>query len=163
MSNQRNTTYRVTCTVEVDALLAEAAAGMAQVDHFDSGHFSDASELASGSTGHAVDVIRPRVKTYMERLTENTAALRTHGKLVETVAEIAWNVALAHFRPNDSYEFHNLAKDWAAEFEALYDDRIASCEWDEDVWRERCEDFTREKVQETVTAGLGRILSRDEP
>jgi len=72
-------------------------------------------------------------------------------------------MALARFRPNTSHEFHNLAKDWAAEFEALYDDRAASCECDEDVWGERCEDFTRQKVEETATAGVGRILSRDEP
>jgi hypothetical protein len=115
------------------------------------------------STKHAVGVAGVRTRTYIERLAENTAALRTHGKLIETVVEIAWNMALAHFRPNDSYEFHNLAKDWAAEFEALYDDRVASCEWHEDDWRERCEQFTQEKVQEVVLAGLGRILTRDEP
>ena len=65
-----------------------------------------------------------RIKTYRERLAEHTATLHTHGQLIETVVEIAWNMALARFRPNDSYEFHNLAKDWAAEFEALYDDRV---------------------------------------
>ena len=114
-------------------------------------------------TKHAVEVAVVSTRTYPERLAENTAALHTHGKLIETVVEIAWNMALAHFRPNDSYEFHNLAKDWAAEFEALYDDRIASCEWAEDDWRERCEHFTKEKVEEVVLAGLGRILERDEP
>ena len=103
------------------------------------------------------------MKNYSERLAENAAALHMHGKLIETVVEIAWNMALARFRPNDSYEFHNLAKNWAAEFEALYDDCVASCEWDEDSWRERCEYFTREKVDEVVLAGLGRILARDEP
>lgn len=103
------------------------------------------------------------MKNYSERLAENTATLHMHGKLIETVVEIAWNMALARFRPNDSYEFHNLAKNWAAEFEALYDDRVASCEWDEDSWRERCEYFTREKVDEVVLEGLGRILARDEP
>jgi lactate dehydrogenase-like 2-hydroxyacid dehydrogenase len=110
-------------------------------------------------THHTVTVAGIRNMTYDERLAENTAALRTHGKLIETVAEIAWNMALARFRPNDSYEFQNLAKDWAAEFEALYEDRIASCEWDEDAWRERCEHFTREKVEEVVLVGLGRILA----
>lgn len=114
------------------------------------------------STEHAVDMARVRIKTYSKRLAENTAVLQTHCRLIETVVEIAWNMALAGFQPNDSYEFHNLAKDWAADFEALYDDRIAPCEWDEDVWRERYEDFTREKVEETVTVGLGRVLSRDE-
>jgi len=163
MRNQQNTTYRVTWTIEVDAMSAEVAARMAPVDHCDTEHLAEATEETDGSTDHAVDVVRPRVKTYTERLAENAAALRTYGNLIETVVEIAWNMALAQFRPNDSYEFHNLAKDWAAEFEVLYDDRVASCEWDEDVWRERCEDFTREKVVETVTAGLGRILSRDEP
>jgi hypothetical protein len=115
------------------------------------------------STKHAVGVAGVRTITYIERLAENTAALRTHGKLIETVVEIAWNMALARFRPNDSFEFHNLAKDLAAEFEALYDDRVASCEWAEDDWRERCEHFTKEKVEEVVLAGLGRILARDEP
>jgi len=114
-------------------------------------------------TKHAVEVLGMRMTTYPERLAENTAALRTHGKLIETVVETAWNMALARFQPNDSYEFHNLAKDWAAEFEALYDDRVASCEWHEDDWRERCERFTQEKVEEVVLAGLGRILARDEP
>lgn len=112
---------------------------------------------------HAVDLAGVLIMTCSERLAENTAALRAHGKLIETVVEIAWNMALAHFRPHDSYEFHNLAKDWAAEFEALYDDRVASCEWHEDYWRERCEHFTQEKVEEVVLAGLGRILTRDEP
>lgn len=162
MRNQQNTTHRVTWTFEVDALSAEAAAGMVQIDHCDTEHFAEATEKADGSKGHAAEVVRPRVKTYTEWLTENTAALRTHGKLIETVVEIAWNMALARFRPNDSYEFRNLARDWAAEFEALYDYRVASCEWNEDVWRERCDDFTREKVEETVATGLGRILSRDE-
>ena len=111
------------------------------------------------STEHTDDMTTASIKTYSERLAEYTA----HGKLIETVVEIAWNMALACFRPNDSYQFHNLAKDWAAEFEALYDDRVASREWDEEVWREPCEDFTREMVEETVTAGLGRVLSRDEP
>ncbi len=114
-------------------------------------------------TQHGVEVSGVRIRTHSKRLAENAATLRTHGKLIETVVEIAWNMALARFQPNDSYEFHNLAKDWAAEFEALYDDRVASCEWAEDGWRERCDHFTREKVEETVTAGLGRILSQDEP
>jgi len=114
-------------------------------------------------TKHGAEVSGVRKRTCSERLAENTAVLRTHGKLIETVVEIAWNMALAHFRPNNSYEFHNLAKDWAAEFEALYDDRVASCEWAEDDWRERCEHFTKEKVEEVVLAGLGRILERDEP
>lgn len=113
-------------------------------------------------TKHVVEVSGVRIRTHSERLAENTATLRTHGKLIETVVEIAWNMALAHFRPNDSYEFHNLAKDWAAEFEALYDDRVASCEWAEEDWRERCEHFTQEKVEEVVLAGLGRIVARDE-
>lgn len=114
------------------------------------------------ATKHDVKVAGPGIRTYAERLTENTTTLRNHGKLIETVIEIAWNMALARFRPIDSYEFHNLAKDWAAEFEALYDDRIASYEWQEDDWRERCEHFTGEKVQEVVLAGLGRILGPDE-
>ncbi len=114
-------------------------------------------------TKHAVEVAGAHIRIYFERLTKNTTTLRAHGKLVETVVEIAWNMAQAHFRPNDSYEFHNLAKDWAAEFEAVYDDRVASCEWAEDEWRERCEHFTQEKVQEVVLAGLGRILAPDEP
>ena len=114
------------------------------------------------STKHAVGVAGVRTRTYIERLAENTAALRTHGKLIETVVEIAWNMALARFRPNDSLAFHNLAKDWAAEFEALYDERVASCEWHKDDWRERCEHFAQEKVQEVVLAGLGRIMARDE-
>ena len=113
-------------------------------------------------THHTVTVAGIRNMTYDQRLAENTAALRTHGKLIETVAEIAWNMALARFRPIDSYEFQNLAKDWTAEFEALHDDHVASCEWHEDAWRERCEHFTREKVVEVVLAGLGRILARDE-
>lgn len=113
-------------------------------------------------TERAVDMAGVRIKTCTERLAENTAVLRTHGKLIETVVEIAWNMARARFRPNDSHEFHNLAKDWAAEFEALYDDRVGSCEWHEDDWRERCEHFTHEKVQEVVLAGLGRILACDE-
>jgi len=113
--------------------------------------------METAPTKHAVEV------AYTERLAENTAALRTHGKLIETVVEIAWNMALARFQPNDSYEFHNLAKDWAAEFEALYDDRVESCEWAEDDWRERCDHFTQEKVEEVVQAGLGCFLTRDEP
>lgn len=100
--------------------------------------------------------------TYSERLAQYSAALSANGNLVETVIEIAWNMALARFRSIDSYEFHNLTKDWAAEFEALYDDRVASCEWEEDSWRERCEHFTREKVDEVVLAGLGQILASDE-
>lgn len=115
------------------------------------------------STKSAIGVAGVRTRIYIERLAENTAVLRTHCKLIETVVEIAWNMALARFRPNDSYEFHNLAKDWAAEFEALYDDRLASCEWHEDDWRERCEHFTQEKVEEVMLAGLGCILARDEP
>jgi len=79
MRNQRNTTYRVTWTFEVDALSAEAAAGMVHLDHCDTAHFAEATEEADGSKGHATEVDRPRVKTYTERLTENTAALRTHG------------------------------------------------------------------------------------
>jgi len=114
-------------------------------------------------TEHAADMVDARIKTYTERLAKNTAALRTNGKLIETVVEVAWNMALARFRPNDSHEFHNLAKDWAAEFEALYDDRVVSREWHEEDWREQCEHFTQEKVQEVVLAGLGRILMRDEP
>ncbi|MEY2151383.1 hypothetical protein AB7849_10750 [Rhodanobacter sp. 115] len=114
------------------------------------------------SAEHAVDMARVRIKTYSERLAENTTVIQTHGKLIETVVEIAWNKALAGFRLNESYEFHNLAKDWAAEFEALYDDRVASYEWHEDDWLERCEHFTQEKVEEVVLAGLGRILARDE-
>jgi hypothetical protein len=115
------------------------------------------------SAKHAVKVPGIRIRTYTDRLNENTATLHKHGKLIETVEEIAWNMALARFRPNDSYEFHNLAKDWAAEFEAMYDDRVASCEWDEDFWRERCEHFTKEKVEGVVLAGLGRILAENEP
>ncbi|KAA0068491.1 hypothetical protein [Rhodanobacter sp. T12-5] len=118
--------------------------------------------METPSTKHAVEEAGVHIITYSERLAENTAALRAHGKVIETLVEIAWNMALARFRPNDSYEFHNLAKDWAAEFEALYDDRVASCEWDEDDWRERCEHFTREKVEEVVLVGLGRILAPDE-
>jgi len=114
-------------------------------------------------TKHGVEVSGVRTRTCSERLADNTAALRIHGKLIETVVEIAWNMALTRFQPNDSFEFHNLAKDWAAEFEALYDDRVASCEWAEGDWRERCEHFTQEKVEEVVLAGLGRILARDEP
>lgn len=163
MRNQRNTTHRVTRAIEVDVLSAEAAAGMATVDHCDTKHLAEVTPVMDESTDHAADVVGPHVKTYTERLAENNAVLRTHGKLIETVVEIAWKMALACFRPNDSYEFHDLAKGWAAEFEALYDDRVASCEWEEDVWREQCEDFTREKIEETVTAGLGRILVRDEP
>ncbi|WP_449428494.1 hypothetical protein [Rhodanobacter umsongensis] len=112
-------------------------------------------------TKHAVEVAEVRIRTYIERLTENTAALRLHGKLIETVVEIASNMALARFQPNDSYEFHNLAKDWAAEFEALYDDRVASCEWHEDDWRERCEHFTQEKCRKWCWPG--KTLARDEP
>jgi hypothetical protein len=112
-------------------------------------------------TKHAVELAGVRSRTSIKRLAENTAVFRTHGKLIETVVEVAWNMALAHLQPNDSYEFHNLAKDWAAEFEALYDDRVASCEWREDDWRERCEHFTQEKVQEVVLAGLGRFVAPD--
>lgn len=163
MRNHQNTTYHVTWTIEVDAMSAEAAAGIAQGDHGGTERFAEATEVAGGSQGHTVDVVRQRVKPYTEQLTENTATLRTHGKLVEAVVEIAWNMALARFHPNDSYEFHNFAKDWAAEYEALYDDRVASCEWAEDDWRERCEYFTQEKLQEAVLAGLGRVLACDEP
>jgi hypothetical protein len=78
-------------------------------------------------TKHAVGVLGVRMRTYTGRLAENSAALRTHGKLTETLVETAWNMALARFQPNDSYEFHNLAKNWAAEFDAQYEDRVASC------------------------------------
>jgi len=118
--------------------------------------------MGSLPTHHTVNVAGIRNMTYDERLADNTAAFRIHGKLVETVVEIAWNIALARFRPNDSYEFHNLAKDWAAKFEALYDDRVASCEWAEDVWREQCEHFSQERIEETVIAGLGCILDVDD-
>jgi hypothetical protein len=114
-------------------------------------------------TKHAVQVLGVRMRTYTERLAENTSAIRTHGKLIETVVEIAWNMALARFQADDSYEFHNLAEDWAVEFEAQYDDRVASCEWAEDDWRKRCEHFTQEKLEEVVLADLGRILAPDEP
>jgi len=155
-------TYRVTWTIEVDATSPEAAAEMAIAMHRDKGSHATVPDVADGTVGQAVGVAGLSNKTHHERLADNTAVLRTHGKLIETVVEIAWNMALAHFRPNDSYEFHNLAKDWAAEFEALYDDRVASCEWHEDDWRERCEHFTQEKVQEVVLAGLGQIVARDE-
>lgn len=120
-------------------------------------------DVTDGTVEPDVVLAGGHIKSYSERLAEHTATLHTHGKLIETVVEIAWNMALARFRPNDSYEFHKLAKDWAAEFEALYDDRVASYEWAEDDWRERCEHFTQEKVDEVVLAGLGRILARQEP
>jgi len=155
-------TYRVTWTIEVDATSPEAAAEMAIAMHRDKGGLATVPDVTDGTVGRAVDVAGGPIKSYSERLAEHTATLRTHGKLIETVVEIAWNMALARFRPNDSYAFHNLAKDWAAEFEALYDDRVASCEWAEDDWRERCEHFTQEKVDEVVLAGLGRMFAPDE-
>jgi hypothetical protein len=36
-------------------------------------------------TEHAVDMAGVGIKTYTERLAGNTAVLRTHGKLIETV------------------------------------------------------------------------------
>jgi len=156
-------TYRVTWTIEVDATSPQAASEMAREIHCNKGSHATVPDVTDGTVGHGVEVAGGRIKTYSERLAEHTATLHTHGKLIETVVEVAWNMALARFRPNDSYEFHNLAKDWAAEFEALYDDRVASCEWAEDAWRERCEHFTREKVEEVVLAGLGRIVAWGEP
>ena len=156
-------TYRVTWTIEVDATSPQAASEMAREIHCNKGSHATVPDVADGTVGQAVGVAELSNKTHRERLADNTAVIRTHGKLIETVVEIAWNMALARFRPNDSYEFHNLAKDWAAEFEALYDDRVASCEWNEDAWRERCEHFTREKVEEVVLAGLGRIMAWGEP
>jgi len=156
-------TYRVTWTIEVDATSPEVAVEMAIATHRDQGSLATVPDLMDGTMGHGGVLAGGGIKTYSERLAEYTATLHTHDKLIETVVEIAWNMALARFRPNDSYEFHNLAKDWAAEFEALYDDRVASCEWDEDAWRERSEHFTREKVDEVVLAGLGRIVAWGEP
>jgi len=155
--------YRVTWTIEVDATSPHAASEMAREIHCNKGSHATVPDLTDGTVAHGGVLAGGDNRTYSERLAEYTATLHTHGKLIETVVEIAWNMALAHFRPNDSFEFHNLAKDWAAEFEALYDDRVASCEWAEDDWRERCDHFTREKVEEVVLAGLGRILARDEP
>lgn len=40
------------------------------------------------STERAVDMAGVSIKTYTERLAENTAMLRTHGKLIETVVEV---------------------------------------------------------------------------
>lgn len=40
------------------------------------------------STERAVDMTGVSIKTYTERLAENTAMLRTHGKLIETVVEV---------------------------------------------------------------------------
>ena len=161
----RNTqkTYRVTWTIEVDATSHQAASEMAQEIHCNKGSHATVPDVMDGTMEHGVGIAGGRIKTHSERLAEYAATLHTHGKLIETVVEMAWNMALARFRPNDSYEFHNLAKDWAAEFEALYDDRVASCEWDEDAWRERCEHFTREKVDEVVLAGVGRIVAWGEP
>ncbi len=156
-------TYRVTWTIEVDATSPEAAAERAIAMHHDQGSHAMVPDVADGTLEHRVAVAGLSNKTHREQLAAYTATLHTHSKLIETVVEIAWNMALAHFRPDDSHEFHNFAKDWAAEFEALYDDRVVSCEWHEDDWRERCEHFTQEKVQQAVLAGLGRILARDEP
>ncbi|GAA0888831.1 hypothetical protein [Rhodanobacter soli] len=144
-------TYRVTWSIDVDATSPETAVEVALKIRLNRGTQVTVPDEVIGT--------ERKIQTYSERLAENTAKLSTNGKLIETVVEIAWNMALARFRPNDSYEFHNLAKDWAAEFEALYDDRVASYEWDEDAWRERCEHFTREKVDEVVLAGLGRIVA----
>jgi hypothetical protein len=144
-------TYRVTWSIDVEATSPETAVEVALEIRRNRGTLVPVPDEVNGT--------ERQIKTYSERLAENTAKLSTNGKLIETVVEIAWNMALARFRPNDSYEFHNLAKDWAAEFEALYDDRVASYEWDEDAWRERCERFTREKVDEVVLAGLGRIVA----
>ena len=155
--------YRVTWTIEVDATSPEAASEMAREIHCNKGSHATVPDVTDGIVEPDVVLAGGRIRSYSERLAEHTATLHTHGKLIETVEEMAWNMALARFRPNDSYEFHNLAKDWAAEFEALYDDRVASCEWDEDDWRERCEHFIREKVEEVVLAGLGRIMAWGEP
>lgn len=144
-------TYRVTWSIDVEAPSPEAAVEVALEVRRCRGTLVTVPDEMNGT--------ERQPKTYSERLAGNTASLSANGKLVETVVEIAWNMALARFRPNDSYEFHNLAKDWAAQFEALYDDRVASCEWDEDAWRERCEHFTQEKVEEVVLAGLGRIVA----
>ena len=114
-------TYRVTWTIEVDAASPQAASDKAREIHCKKGGHATVPDVTDGIVGHGVDVAGGRIKSYSERLAEHTATLHTHGKLIETVVEIAWNMALARFRPNDSYEFHNLAKDWAAEFEALYD------------------------------------------
>jgi hypothetical protein len=144
-------TYRVTWSIDVEATSPETAVEVALEIRRNRGTLVPVPDEVNGT--------ERQIKTYSERLAENTAKLSTNGKLIETVVEIAWNMALARFRPNDSYEFHNLAKDWAAEFEALYDDRVASYEWDEDAWRERCEHFTRKKVDGVVLAGLGRIVA----
>jgi hypothetical protein len=144
-------TYRVTWSIDVEATSPETAVEVALEIRRNRGTLVTVPDEVIGT--------ERKIQTYSERLAENTTKLSTNGKLIETVVEIAWNMALARFRPNDSYEFHNLAKDWAAEFEALYDDRVASYEWDEDAWRERCERFTREKVDEVVLAGLGRIVA----
>ena len=144
-------TYRVTWSIDVEAPSLETAVQVALEIRCNRGTLVTVPD--------EVNDTERQTKTYSERLAENAAALSANGKLVETVVEIAWNMALARFRPNDSYEFHNLAKDWAAQFEALYDDRVASCEWDEDAWRERCEHYTQEKVEEVVLAGLGRIVA----
>jgi hypothetical protein len=145
-------TYRVTWSIDVEATSPETAVEVALEFRRNRGTLVTVPDEVNGT--------ERQTKTYSERLAENTAALSANGNLVETVVEIAWNMALAHFRPNDSYEFHNLAKDWAAQFEALYDDRVASCEWEEDAWRERCEYFTQEKVDEVVLAGLGCIVAQ---
>lgn len=144
-------TYRVTWSIDVEATSPETAVEVALEIRRSRGTLVTVPDELNGT--------ERQIQTYSDRLAKNAAKLSTNGKLIETVVEIAWNMALARFRPNDSYEFHNLAKDWAAEFEALYDDRVASYEWDEDAWRERCEHFTREKVDEVVLAGLGRIVA----
>lgn len=155
-------TYRVTWSIDVEATSPETAVEVALKIRRDRGTLVTIPDATNGIEEPVFSVAGKHTKTRGERLAANTATLAANSRLVETVVEIAWNMALAQFRPNDSYEFHNLAADWAAEFEALYEDRVASCEWDEDAWRERCEHFTREKVSEVVLAGLGRILAEGE-
>ena len=162
MTNLRRT-YRVTWTIEVDATSPEAAAEMAKATDPDNGGLTTTPDAMDGTGEHVVGVAGVSIKTRTARLAEYTAALHSHGKLIETVVEIAWNMALCRFRPNDSYAFHHLAKDWAAEFEALYDDRVASDEWDDDTWREWCKHLTREKVDAIVLAWLGRNVAWGEP
>ena len=154
----RYKTYHFTLTISADAPSPSATPTPAQADYRGEGSINQIDHGKESTTVCASDDDGIPIKVCADRQAENAATLHKNGKLIETVVEIAWNMALGHFRPNDSYEFHNLAQDWAAEFEALYDERVASCEWSEDEWRERCDHFTQEKLEEVVAAGLGCIV-----
>jgi hypothetical protein len=113
------------------------------------------------TTNHAVDVVRPRVKTYTERLTENTATLCTRGKLIKIMVEIAWNMALAHFRPTAALSSITSQKTGPQGSRRCMT-IVASCEWEEVVWRDRASVSPKRK-RGNGDSRLGRILVVDDP